>query len=332
MCHRVAPVLFKELQLALDLYAQTGHARIPRDNPVPKDVYPGAKLATIVLAQPGESTESPAPLTSNSLPTAALSASTLPATALPSNALSPTFPSTNDPSPRLSSSNPQAPRPLQLKAQEFTWGFSRQGDGPNEQQFSRTGRSADHERAAGSWHPAASGRPASSGRPTSPKRRLVFNTRLDTALYQLHNGRGMWAEPIARGRCLVPVRAFYESWTRSGSPDPTGKSEVRFSMNGHGIFLLAAVASANEVSIVTTEPNADVGRVHSRMPLVLGPGESSIWLGPDFAQLADRSSIHLAAELVAPPAPASGRSQAHSRSQAQSRAQAQLQNQTLFPE
>lgn len=323
MCHRVAPVLFKELQLALDLYAQTGHARIPRDNPVPKDVYPGAKLATIVLARPGEGI----------------------------------------PSPSRQSTSSQSRSPLPLQAQELVWGFSRQDDGqPNERQLTRAGRSAGSSRPTGPSDPSGlnrptgpnrsfgSSRPAGVSRSTGPKRRLVFNTRLDTALYQLRNGRGMWAQPIAEGRCLVPVRAFYESWTRPGSPDPTGKSAVRFSMSGHGIFLLAAVANENEVSIVTTEPNSDVSRVHSRMPLVLGPGESSIWLGPDFAQLADRSSIHLAAELVAPPAPTGAGSRTHSHPQAQphlqgqphSQAQphlqgqphlqAQPQNQMLFPE
>ncbi|WP_270405357.1 SOS response-associated peptidase family protein [Candidatus Collinsella stercoripullorum] len=46
-------------------------------------------------------------------------------------------------------------------------------------------------------------------------------------------------------------------------------------------------------SIVTTEPNASVASVHDRMPLVLGPGESSVWLGSEFAPLADRRSVSL---------------------------------------
>lgn len=36
--------------------------------------------------------------------------------------------------------------------------------------------------------------------------RPVFNTRLDTALAQLRDGRGMWAEAMATGRCPVPCR------------------------------------------------------------------------------------------------------------------------------
>ena len=111
----------------------------------------------------------------------------------------------------------------------------------------------------------------------------------------------MWVDPITRGRCLVPVRAFYESWTEPGSPAPGEKVAVLFASETHRIFLLAAVMRNGEVSIVTCSPNADVGPIHSRMPLVLGPGESSIWLGPGFPKLADRSQIHLSAETILPP-------------------------------
>lgn len=120
---------------------------------------------------------------------------------------------------------------------------------------------------------------------------LVFNTRLDTALSQARSGRGLWAAPIMCGRCLVPVRGFYENWTRSAE---RGR-QVRFTLPGSQVFLLAGVRQEDRVSIVTTEPNADVGFFHQRMPLVLAPGESSVWLGPDFASLSDRSHIRLCA-------------------------------------
>lgn len=44
------------------------------------------------------------------------------------------------------------------------------------------------------------------------RRAAVYNTRIETALAQIRQGRrGMWADAIEHGRCLVPVRAFYES-------------------------------------------------------------------------------------------------------------------------
>lgn len=130
--------------------------------------------------------------------------------------------------------------------------------------------------------------------PAGSRSKLVFNTRIETALAQARSGTGLWARPIERGRCLIPVRAFYESWTKQ---PPRRGAEARFTLPGHRTFLLAGVCDHDRFSVVTTAPNAAVEAVHSRMPLVLGPGESSVWLGPNFASLADRAHIELACEL-----------------------------------
>lgn len=122
--------------------------------------------------------------------------------------------------------------------------------------------------------------------------KLVFNTRIETALSQAQSGRGLWHGPILTGRCLVPVRRFYESWTRE---PPRRGAQVGFTLPRHTVFLLAGVYEDERFSIVTTTPNADVAPIHSRMPLVLAPGESRVWLGPDFARLANRDAIELAA-------------------------------------
>ncbi len=139
------------------------------------------------------------------------------------------------------------------------------------------------------------------GFPLDGKPNAVFNTRIESALEQLRLGRrGMWAKAIAEGRCLVPVRAFYEGHTtekveseRTGRPV---RRQYLFRLPGARAFLLAAVREGDRFSIVTTRPNASVAPVHDRMPLVLGPGESNVWLGPDFAELADRSALVLASD------------------------------------
>lgn len=133
------------------------------------------------------------------------------------------------------------------------------------------------------------------------RRATVYNTRIETALDQLRRGRrGMWSQAIAQGSCLVPVRAFYEPHaTETVASERTGRPvrrQYRFRLPGAGAFLLAGVQYEGQLSIVTTAPNADVAPVHDRMPLVLGPGESGVWLGPDFARLAERSGIQLATE------------------------------------
>lgn len=136
------------------------------------------------------------------------------------------------------------------------------------------------------------------GFPLDGKPNAVFNTRIESALEQLRRGRrGMWARAIAEGRCLVPVRAFYEShMTERVESERTGRPVRRqylFRLPGSRAFLLAAVREGDRFSVVTTAPNASVAPIHDRMPLVLGPGESSVWLGPDFARLADRRCVSL---------------------------------------
>ena len=95
----------------------------------------------------------------------------------------------------------------------------------------------------------------------------------------------------------MPVRAFYEGhMTERVESERTGRPVRRqhpFRLPGARAFLLAAVREGDRFSIVTTRQNASVSPVHDRMPLVLGPGESNVWLGSDFANLADRSSIVL---------------------------------------
>ena len=117
MCHRMSPLLYRELERAIRELRFTGRARVPRRDPDVQvaDAYPGTQLPLIVEGEDGY-------------------------------------------------------EPAQL-----TWGFETMQE----------------------------------GRP-----RLVFNTRIETALAQARAEKGLWAGPITQGRCLVPVRAFYESWTR----------------------------------------------------------------------------------------------------------------------
>ncbi len=143
------------------------------------------------------------------------------------------------------------------------------------------------------------------------KRGLVFNTRIESAL----GGHAMWRDALDRGRCLVPVRAFFE--TRSVEPptaelplDASGASaaaatdkaprkrrpQFRFAGPGDGALLLAGLRLGDRFTIVTTEPNDAVAPVHHRMPLVLSPIEALTWLNGtpgELADLADRARVAL---------------------------------------
>ena len=125
---------------------------------------------------------------------------------------------------------------------------------------------------------------------TASRPKLIYNTRIETVLDQLRRGGGMWVEALLSGRCLVPVRSFFETHRSETATDPqTGKStrtQYRFGLAGRSTSLLAAISEAGRVSIVTVEAYGEAAGVHHRLPLVLAPGESGVWLGPDFESLA----------------------------------------------
>lgn len=154
------------------------------------------------------------------------------------------------------------------------------------------------------------------------KRGLVFNARIESAL----SGSGLWSQAIEDGRCIVPVRAFYETRNIENAAsvgmraalaedalfeasdlaelargavadmeqdilglkgDPTvpaprhprgRKPQYRFSNAGGTALLLAGLCLNDRFVLVTCEPDAVVGRVHSRMPLSLTAPEALAWL------------------------------------------------------
>lgn len=136
---------------------------------------------------------------------------------------------------------------------------------------------------------------------------LVFNTRIESAL----GGNALWRDALAEGRCLVPVRAFFE--TRNVEPPanelpldgeadaPSRASrgrrpQFRFASPGGEALLLAGLRQGDRFTVVTTEPNDAVAPVHSRMPLALSPAEALVWLtgtADELAALADRARIAL---------------------------------------
>ena len=126
----------------------------------------------------------------------------------------------------------------------------------------------------------------------------VFNTRIEHA----GDPRSMWAESLERRRCIVPARAFFEPHQHETIISPrTGKAIKRQYVFEPGPnaaarwLLLAGVFSNDCFSVVTTEPNDLVSPIHNRMPLVLEPADVATWLGPRFADLADRSHVQLSA-------------------------------------
>lgn len=105
------------------------------------------------------------------------------------------------------------------------------------------------------------------------KRGLVFNARIESAL----SGSGLWSEAIENDRCIVPVRAFYETQNIESAARGR-KPQYRFASAGGTALLLAGLRLGDRFVLVTCEPDAVVGRVHNRMPLSLTAPEALAWL------------------------------------------------------
>lgn len=86
-------------------------------------------------------------------------------------------------------------------------------------------------------------------------------------------------------RCLVVADGFYE-WQRDGKT----RTPFRFRLRGGGVFAFAGLYDRWEdpdggllstFTIVTTESNELVGRIHERMPVILPQEAEQAWLDPE---------------------------------------------------
>ena len=120
-------------------------------------------------------------------------------------------------------------------------------------------------------------------------RYTCFNVRAES-LGKRHN-----EELLESQRCILPVSAFFENLQEGGRTlKPRQVYEFRFA--GGGVIPLGGIYSVwsdpddpadrrPSCSIITTEPNECVGRIHSRMPFIVPPAQVGAWLDPDFGDL-----------------------------------------------
>ena len=95
------------------------------------------------------------------------------------------------------------------------------------------------------------------------------------------------------GRCLVPASGFYE-WKVDGRR----KQPFYFVSAKEALLAFAALWERDTFSLITTAPNAVVGKVHDRMPLLVHKDEYSAWLAGDGALLQKPVEIELLAHPV----------------------------------
>lgn len=95
-------------------------------------------------------------------------------------------------------------------------------------------------------------------------------------------------KPLRFQRCIIPASAFFE-W----KGNPGAKVKYRIARKDGELFGFAGLyetwrdpygPSGGELatcSIITTQPNALVAPIHTRMPVILLPEDEDHWLDPD---------------------------------------------------
>lgn len=109
------------------------------------------------------------------------------------------------------------------------------------------------------------------------KSRPQFNARIETIAVN-----GLWKSAFAGGRCIVPMRGYYE-WTGE-----KGDKQPHFLHGDRPILAAAGLATARKVdgdwvvstAIVTREARDASGEVHDRMPAFLTSDAYDEWLSP----------------------------------------------------
>jgi putative SOS response-associated peptidase YedK len=115
------------------------------------------------------------------------------------------------------------------------------------------------------------------GRTPAEKPALLPNARAETLL-----AKPAFRDAAQHRRCLVPADGFYE-WEKAGK----ARLPHYFALKDRRPFFFAGLwepeteTTPASFAIVTTAPNALLGAIHDRMPVILGPNSGPAWLGDE---------------------------------------------------
>ncbi len=145
--------------------------------------------------------------------------------------------------------------------------------------------------------------PAWAARQTGKKPLAPINARAETL-----NDKPMFRNLIKRRRCLVPANGFYE-WKNLGDHKQpyyiTVPDDPLFAFAGlYDSFVDDRGEPVETYTIITTEPNEQMAKLHNRMPAILHPGDEAEWLDPDITDPAQVERLlvpYLANEMRAYP-------------------------------
>ena len=98
-----------------------------------------------------------------------------------------------------------------------------------------------------------------------------------------------YRKPFRMQRCLVPATGFYE-WDKSQKPS----QPYYFRLKDEEIFAFAGLydiwknpqdgKEIESYTIITTQANGVVGKIHTRMPVILKKTDEEDWLNPDIIE------------------------------------------------
>jgi putative SOS response-associated peptidase YedK len=96
-------------------------------------------------------------------------------------------------------------------------------------------------------------------------------------------------KPLRYQRCIIPASAFFE-W----KGNPGAKMKYRIARKDGDLFGFAGLyehwrdpntdGELTTCTIITTQPNALVAPIHTRMPVMLLPEDEDHWLDPDMSE------------------------------------------------
>ena len=118
---------------------------------------------------------------------------------------------------------------------------------------------------------------------------LIINARAETAME-----KNLFSDSILNRRCVSPASGFYE-W------DPY-KARYQFTSPEGGLLLLAGFYRSEQgvprFTILTTDANDSMIKVHNRMPVMIGRDEIRPWIEDDerLPDFLSRPQVSLACE------------------------------------
>ncbi|SDZ77130.1 Putative SOS response-associated peptidase YedK [Pseudobutyrivibrio sp. ACV-2] len=111
-------------------------------------------------------------------------------------------------------------------------------------------------------------------------KRTLFNARLETA-GQKPTFKDAWQSH----RCVIPAAYYYE-WEHFKSPDGKIKTGDKYAIQPAGCTTtwlcgLYRIEDGYPVFVIlTTEPSAELAKIHDRMPLMLPKNKINDWINP----------------------------------------------------